>query len=481
MAHNTRPLKRAQDGVAPQYYNPTTDEYEALHGTAGANHVVIYGPDGQPAALATEAKLEAARALLESLDGKDFASETTLAAMETELELLKAELADVKTMLTDGTAKGEVTLSGNIAESFGRYSEPMPIAIPKTPLKLELLNVGGYLPRTIGIDGAVYCQFGTKIAMTGDAFSTAPTLGCDFAPASASWCTRTHAGYVVLADQQVWFSTEFDAGFSQVHEIDRTSTNFARSVYHGNDLFDSVILIGEYTNDKVPHKLHASFDGGQTWKVIRETVVNSTSYNAHCHCTIWDPYRGRIWAAQGDTANAMLVYSDDLGNTWKEVSIDIPEGWYLQPTSMLALPNRLVGLPDSGSTRPPCVVSLIPSKAYILPDGETFDWRMELAIRDDIPAPTGYGAYPVAQCSDAEAYVTFTDQSSVTKKTPIVGTGDGGNTWHVLWANDFKRFASGWGFQQGLVGPDKNGHIFAACYTTGNRIAKITPPTWMVK
>ena len=70
MAHNTRPLKRAQDGVAPQYYNPTTDEYEVLHGTAGANHVVIYGPDGQPAALATEAKLEAVRLLLQTLDGK---------------------------------------------------------------------------------------------------------------------------------------------------------------------------------------------------------------------------------------------------------------------------------------------------------------------------------------------------------------------------------------------------------------------------
>ena len=125
MAHNTRPLKRAQDGVAPQYYNPTTDEYEALHGTAGANHVVIYGPDGQPAALATEAKLEAARALLESLDGKDFASETTLAAMETELGLAKTELAAIKGMLTDGTAKGEVTLSGNIAElSSAQYAEP---------------------------------------------------------------------------------------------------------------------------------------------------------------------------------------------------------------------------------------------------------------------------------------------------------------------------------------------------------------------
>ena len=119
MAHNTRPLKRAQDGVAPQYYNPTTDEYEALHGTAGANHVVIYGPDGQPAALATEAKLEAVRALLALLEGKDFASETTLAAMETELGLAKTELAAIKGMLTDGTAKGEATLSGNIDELKG--------------------------------------------------------------------------------------------------------------------------------------------------------------------------------------------------------------------------------------------------------------------------------------------------------------------------------------------------------------------------
>ena len=70
MAHNTRPLQRAQDGIAPQYYNELTDEYEVLQGTAGANHVVIYGPDGQPASLATETKLEAVRLLLQTLDGK---------------------------------------------------------------------------------------------------------------------------------------------------------------------------------------------------------------------------------------------------------------------------------------------------------------------------------------------------------------------------------------------------------------------------
>lgn len=148
MAHNTRPLKRAQDGVAPQYYNPTTDEYEALHGTAGANHVVIYGPDGKPASLATETKLEAVRALLAllegkdfatdmkaeairlllaSLDGKDFASETTLAALEAELALMKAELAAIKENQTSGDQK--VTLSGKKASvAYGDYGQALSVA-----------------------------------------------------------------------------------------------------------------------------------------------------------------------------------------------------------------------------------------------------------------------------------------------------------------------------------------------------------------
>jgi hypothetical protein len=43
--------------------------------------------------------------------------------METELGLAKTELAAIKGMLTDGTAKGEVTLSGNIDKLKGLHSE----------------------------------------------------------------------------------------------------------------------------------------------------------------------------------------------------------------------------------------------------------------------------------------------------------------------------------------------------------------------
>jgi hypothetical protein len=121
MAHNTRPLKRAQDGVAPQYYNPTTDEYEVLLGQDGAARAILYGPNGQP--ITNESPLEVRVRQLETLLGAldaaketnpDAASATLLAlirglmsaaAKETTLEAIKS---------TDGIKKiaDAVTVSG---------------------------------------------------------------------------------------------------------------------------------------------------------------------------------------------------------------------------------------------------------------------------------------------------------------------------------------------------------------------------------
>ena len=87
MAHNTRPLKRAQDGVAPQYYNPTTDEYEVLLGQDGAARAIVSGLEN----LATETKLEAVRTLVEDL--------------KSELILVKSELANIKANQLSGDQK----------------------------------------------------------------------------------------------------------------------------------------------------------------------------------------------------------------------------------------------------------------------------------------------------------------------------------------------------------------------------------------
>ena len=140
MAHNTRPLKRAQDGVAPQYYNRTVDEYEVLEGTAGANHVVIYGPDGQPASLATETKLEAVRTLVEDL---------------------KSELILVKANQLSGDQK--VQLSGTIVEqlvaSNFTVTAGATVAINPGGNLINMKSDGGYSRFAIGVRASAAHEF----------------------------------------------------------------------------------------------------------------------------------------------------------------------------------------------------------------------------------------------------------------------------------------------------------------------------------
>jgi hypothetical protein len=103
-------------------------------------------------------KAEAIRLLLASLDGKDFASETTLAALETKLGLVKAELEAVKQMLTDGTAKGEVTLSGTVTERYGAdvNSRPPADTVP-AGATFTIVDESGYFQTWIS-DGTKWVE-----------------------------------------------------------------------------------------------------------------------------------------------------------------------------------------------------------------------------------------------------------------------------------------------------------------------------------
>ncbi len=138
MAFNTKKIKRDVDGnPVPQMYNPATGEYEVLQGGSGASRHTLYSPDGVPvdttgnklgvrdeevaqalaalltqldttglkkiidalpagnnkigkvdveasalpAGAATEAKQDSAISELQNLQGKDFATQATLAAI----------------------------------------------------------------------------------------------------------------------------------------------------------------------------------------------------------------------------------------------------------------------------------------------------------------------------------------------------------------------------------------------------------------
>ena len=106
------------------------DEYEPVEGQHGAPFATLKDASGNIispatedkleqvrqllAGVATEAKLEQARTLLDAINTKDFATQTTLAAVLAKLADLESELATIKANQISGDQK--VTLSGTIVE-----------------------------------------------------------------------------------------------------------------------------------------------------------------------------------------------------------------------------------------------------------------------------------------------------------------------------------------------------------------------------
>jgi hypothetical protein len=85
MPADTKLLKRDVDKKpSPQYFDPVLDEYGYLYGSNGASRHILYGADGNP--ISTTGNKLAVRAteietLLSTIAGKDFATQTTLAAI----------------------------------------------------------------------------------------------------------------------------------------------------------------------------------------------------------------------------------------------------------------------------------------------------------------------------------------------------------------------------------------------------------------
>ena len=86
MPYNTKTVKRDGSGITPvpQHFNPIADDYEPIYGRNNAMRVELYGPDGNP--ISTGSGKLAVRAseletLLNAISSKDFATQTTLAAI----------------------------------------------------------------------------------------------------------------------------------------------------------------------------------------------------------------------------------------------------------------------------------------------------------------------------------------------------------------------------------------------------------------
>lgn len=392
-----------------------------------------------------------------------------------------------------GSEKLPVQLTGNNVVQTRKELEP--IAIPKTPLQYELKYFDSYpCPTSIGSDGAVYGRLGGaktgKIFRNTDGFTgaIAGEEGYDFSveqkPNAVIFVTKLDTKYIVVTSDKttmtgaIWVSDSFTTGFTKVVSIAGGGYPdiLGISWYHGSLSKEKVLLVGEYGQNGVSKRLHATFDGGRTWSVIKQTTVNDATQNSHWHSSIYDPYRGRVWASQGDGPNALLSYSDDLGATWKDVPV-ASNNYGIdkhQPTAMVAFSKKLFMAPDTNLINP-SILSIPIDTSHTKLNSESFGLEWEHTVWDQEYCFLQYGQPPVMQ-KDSEAYMLFPNFNGK-KKHFIVATGDGGATWHnVLTATGLDQFSNG------IIGTDKLGFMYAYIVEGGNpKIIKMSRISWQYK
>ena len=182
----------------PQYKDVQTNDWEELKGEGGASYVkdkdalakleqarlLLASIDGKD--FATDAKLGDLQTLLGSLDGKDFATQTTLAQVKTELDLVKTELETIKANQLSGDQKvqlsgtkvvesapvtGIKTVTSTVAEVFAGSSRKA------NRSKLIIRNLHQAIPIRIG---------GSNITDTiGQSLEPGASVEIDFSPSTA--------------------------------------------------------------------------------------------------------------------------------------------------------------------------------------------------------------------------------------------------------------------------------------------------------
>ncbi|OWZ83160.1 hypothetical protein [Natranaerobius trueperi] len=369
------------------------------------------------------------------------------------------------------------------------------IADPKGTL--DIVSVENYEPATkptsVGIDGMIYGT-GHKNTLwrANNAFEEMEIKTDDNVYDFKSdgygtpyFVTKTASGYVVVTDGEgeknrgaIYYSEEFDRDYTLKKEFtsDHTPIMFGNTWYHGEYKPEQIVLIAERGDGK--GKLWATFDGGKSWDNIRTAEMYDDEYQLHHHTAVYDPYQGRIWNSQGDGPNASIYISDDMGKSWRDISVETElDHTQLQPTLLAPTIHTLIYGGDSGGTR----VGLleIPRDKEFENNEENFQLKRAIGVWDQQPTYRQYATAPYAK-DGSEIYIALPSMYDDEKPVFIVGSGDHGRTFHLLATHHSEPLEYGEQLSHGIVGPDKDGYLYGIWDTAANKKAMVVfdPPDW---
>ena len=179
-------------------------------------------------------------------------------------------------------------------------------------------------------------------------------------------------------------------------------------------------------------------DGGRTYSLLKEGETYNSGNN-HWHNITYDPYSDGVWASQGDGDNSRVYYTTDWGATWQSVL-------GTHPTDIFPFEDKVVFGRDKTGERPG-MDKWMRNEGSFTQVTEVFNFRNDKWSFNFYPSRSNwYSDNPDVY------YILYPPHEPTEHKSYVYGTGDGGDTWHLIYNGDLATSS--------MTGIDKNGYVY---------------------
>lgn len=344
------------------------------------------------------------------------------------------------------------------------------------------------------VDGKIYASSGWRTGQavrTGDGFGTVE-VGPDFVALGSgqpflTYLGRVAEGYIAVTTNgtntlaggaEIWRSQSWATGWAKVRNIGTVAPLSIGEPRTDPATGGTVWVIGEYSQTVgANHHVWISRNGGATWTDGGAVAAINSGQNNHIHGVCFDPTTRRVYVSRGDAQNAWYGYSADFGLTWVAVPgrgiLAVNGSPYHQPVLNFPMPAGIVNNADA-------------SAGYAgawMTDRTNHVTTQSLRLDSTLAGGANqFAAHPVARGAMEAFAVAPMTGARTSMKWYVMGTGDGGRTWHKVYEG---AQAANEHFDYGIVGPDPQGRMYVhkrtgtTGTTTGASLLMAEPLTWV--